>query len=387
MPYPFMALFATGGLVKNIARGFRLWGKKRGDRRTGSHLVASFGEGIFFGVLFLLGSISLTVLVTVHVVDPATEVFRIGFGFWLLMLVLASFILLGGGGMCYTALQAGVSAERRSALARRAATIDLIGNALPSAQDYPSVPRDGQLTDSPGVTLAYRLPIARSPAWQLLAITLLCLALSAFATVLVVVALQSVIRQDTDFFLMAFAMPYIAVSGWSIFYFLQRLWAFGRIGPTCVEISDLPLRPGHEYGIFLSQAGRFSLKWLRMNLICEEEATFHQGTDIRIEKREVYRQQVFQREVMRVAPGLPLKIEGDLKVPRHAMHTFRSAHNTVRWKLEVSGKPSAWPAFERVFPVIIYPGGNGIYCADAIGTTERSEANDGAADQFADTEH
>ena len=154
MPYPFMALFATGGLVKNIARGFRLWGKKRGDRRTGSHLVASFGEGIFFGVLFLLGSISLTVLVTVHVVDPATEVFRIGFGFWLLMLVLASFILLGGGGMCYTALQAGVSAERRSALARRAATIDLIGNALPSAQDYPSVPRDGQLTDSPGVTLA-----------------------------------------------------------------------------------------------------------------------------------------------------------------------------------------------------------------------------------------
>jgi len=375
-----------GEPVKNISRGFRLWEKKRGDRRTGSHLAASFGEGIFFGVLFLLGSISLTVLITTRVIDPGTELFRVGFGFWLLILVLASFILLGGAGMFYTVLHAGASAERRSAMVKRAATIDLIRNALPSAHDYPSIPRDGQLTDSPGVTLTYRLPIVKSLAWQLLAITLLCLTLTGFATVLVVVALDSLIRGDPVGFLMAFALPYVAASGWSIYYFLTRLWVFSRIGPTCVEISDLPLHPGHEYEIFLSQAGRFSLQWLRMNLICEEEATFHQGTDIRIETREVCRQQVFRREAMRVAPGRPLEIEGVLRVPRRAMHTFRSAHNVVRWKLEVSGKPSAWPTFERVFPVIIYPEGNGVHCADAVGTTERAKANDGAANQFADSE-
>ena len=336
-------------------RGFRLWGKKRGDRRTGSRLAASLGEGIFFGLLFLLGSILLIVLITMQAIDPATEPYRVGFGFWLLILVLASFILIGGYGMFSTGLHAGASAERRSALAKQAATIDLIREALPSARDFPAIPRDFLLTDSPGVKLAYRLPVVRSSGWQLVAATLVCLALTGLATVLVVIAAQTALTSPPRFFWTAFAAPSVAVSGWSIYHFLKRLWVVSRIGPTCVEISDSPLRPGRVYQIVVSQAGQFDLKWLSMSLVCEEEATYQQGTDIRIETHETYRQVVFRREQMQVLPGVPLEIAEHVRIPPGPMHSFRSAHNAVRWKLEVSGQPLNWPEFTRTFPVMIYP--------------------------------
>jgi len=38
-----------------LARFFRYYGKKRGDRRTGSRTLASVGEALFFSIFLLLG--------------------------------------------------------------------------------------------------------------------------------------------------------------------------------------------------------------------------------------------------------------------------------------------------------------------------------------------
>ena len=54
-----------------MARLFRLWEKKRGDRSTGSPLVGGLGEGLFFGILFLLGSLSLAYLVAARLLHAA----------------------------------------------------------------------------------------------------------------------------------------------------------------------------------------------------------------------------------------------------------------------------------------------------------------------------
>jgi hypothetical protein len=37
------------------------------------------------------------------------------------------------------------------------------------------------------------------------------------------------------------------------------------------------------------------------------------------------------------------------------MHSFTSAHNAVRWRLVVRGTPERWPAFSRVFPIVVFP--------------------------------
>ena len=174
-----------------MARLFRLWEKKRGDRSTGSPLVGGLGEGFFFGILFLLGSLSLTYLVAARVLHAAPTLYEPGFGFWLMVIVMISFMLIGGTGVIYTVLQVGTSAERRSAMARRAADIELISEALPSRREYPTVPRDANLTNSPGIRLAYRLPVTHGGPWVLFAATAFFLVWNGIATVLVLVAFKS----------------------------------------------------------------------------------------------------------------------------------------------------------------------------------------------------
>ena len=111
-----------------MSRVFRVWGKKRGNRRTGSQLLGTVGEVAFSSALFMLGVVSLTALVLAQTLS-ASPPFPPGFGFWVLVLVLSSFVLLGGGGVVWTILHASVTRERRSALVGRAVHLDLRGSA------------------------------------------------------------------------------------------------------------------------------------------------------------------------------------------------------------------------------------------------------------------
>ena len=341
-----------------MGRIFRVWEKKRGHRQTGSPLVGGLGETLFFGVLFMLGSALLTRVVSSQLIHPTPEIYWPGLGFWLMVLVLASFVVIGGWGVFRTVLQLGASVERRSAMASRAAGLDIIRDALASPKEYPTIPRDAQLTNSPGVTLAFRLPVAQSSTWKLSFATLFSLVCIGLTSVLLVVAIDSHVRGNPEWSLTVFLVPLLGVDVWAVVVFVRELWDHTRIGPTCVEISDHPLRPGQEYAIYLSQAGRLSLRALEMSLICQEEATYHQGTDIRREMRVVKEQTIFAREGVRAMPGAPLEIQEALRVPDNAMHSFQSAHNAVHWKLVVKGQPESGPAFVRSFPVVVYPPGS-----------------------------
>ena len=341
--------------VRTVTRVFRVWEKKRGHRHTGSQLVGSLGEALFFALLFLLGIVCLTAVVTSQLMNPTPAIYTPGFGFWLMVIVLGSFVLSGGWGVVHTVMQVGTSIERRSALVRRAAGIDLLRDAMPSVKEYPNVPRDAHLTNSPGVTLAFRLPVVSSSTWKLWFATAFCLIFSGLTSVLIVVAVNSHLHQRPEWFLTLFLVPLVLVNVWSILYFSRELWSQTRIGPTCVEIEDHPLLPGREYSVFLAQAGRFSLRLLEMKLVCAEEATYHQGTDIRTESRVVSEQNVFRRESVRIEPGVPFEIQEAVRVPDQAMHSFQSGHNAVHWKLVVRAEPESGPCFVRSFPVIVYP--------------------------------
>src|SRR5689334_1206328 len=107
----------------NMAKLFRLWEKKRGQRRTGSRLVGGLGEGLFFGSLFVLGIAGLSSILAERLSSTAEDV-QLGFGFWVIVLVSSSLTILGAGGFVFSVLQVGASRERRSAMARRAERMD-----------------------------------------------------------------------------------------------------------------------------------------------------------------------------------------------------------------------------------------------------------------------
>jgi hypothetical protein len=339
-----------------VARLFRFVEKKRGKRRTGSNLVGSLGEALFCGSLFLLGTLLLSVIVGAHLVQPNPDQFTFGLGGWLLILVTASSVVLGGGGLIWTVLRVGTSIERRSALARQASETDIVHAAVPRPRNYPTVPPFDGLTNSPGIELAFRLPAAQTPGWQLLAMTIFAMLWNFVVCLLTVSVIGGHAAGRHEWLLSVLLLPFWVVCYWSVRAFLQLLVLNSGMGQTTVEISDLPLTPGRECQAVIAQQGHVAMKSLQLWLVCEEEATFTQGTDIRTEAREVYRQSCFERRDFRIDSGVPFTDTCSIPVPPTAMHSFQSAHNLVRWKLVVRGESETWPLFERGFPIVIYPG-------------------------------
>jgi hypothetical protein len=128
------------------------------------------------------------------------------------------------------------------------------------------------------------------------------------------------------------------------------------MGPTAVEICSHPLLPGRQYKVHLSQSGHIAVESLSLWLACEEEVTYHQGTDIRHEVRAVLEEKIDERTSFQIEPGMPFQIECLVRIPSGAMHSFQSEHNAIHWWLVVRGSLTYWPRFERRFPIIIYPG-------------------------------
>jgi hypothetical protein len=339
-----------------VARWFRFVEKKRGRRRTGSNWIGGVGEAAFFGSLFLLGTLLLSLLVGTHLWRPDPERFALGVGGWLMVLVTASSIVLGAGGLIWAVVGIGTSLERRSAMAQRAASTDIVRSAVPRPQNFPTLPAVDGLIDSPGIELAYRLPSSQTPAWQLLAVTIFTMLWNLVICILTVSVASSHVAGRHEWIITGLLVPCWAVSYWSVRTFLNLLIQNSGMATTTVELSDLPLAPGREYQVVVAQHGHATIRSLELSLVCEEEATFTQGTDVRREIREVFRQPLWKREDFRIEPASPFVENCLLLVPATAMHSFQSAHNAVRWKLVVRGEAASWPVFERDFPLVVYPG-------------------------------
>jgi hypothetical protein len=197
--------------------------------------------------------------------------------------------------------------------------------------------------------------VIQSTAWRLLLSAVFCLIWNGSAAVLVVLAITSFLEGQPEWFLTMFTIPFLFIGSRAIVKFVNQMIVHTGIGPTHVEISDHPLRPSHRYGVYLTQAGSMTMKGLTLNLVCEEVATYRQGTDIRTESREVFDRQIFRQLDFSIQPGIPFEHECLIEIPADAMHSFQSEHNAINWKLAIRGEADTWPSFERSYPIIVYP--------------------------------
>ena len=223
--------------------------------------------------------------------------------FWLLMLVPASFTVIGGVGLGYTIYLWTVSAERRSASARRINVGEGPGDADAPGSPLPYVPSAGDLTNSPGIELAYRLPSTMKPVWQVFWLSAFCVLWNAIAVVFVVLAIRGMLGGAASATLAVVALAFLATGISSVYYLVRQTLATSGVGPTRIEISDHPLKAGGTYDVFLSQAGGREIESLDVSLVCDEVTTYRQGTDTRTETRRVYEQPVLANPRVSVAKG------------------------------------------------------------------------------------
>ncbi len=334
----------------------RLWGKKRGGRMSGWWFVGSLGEALFFASFFLVGILCFTTIVVWQFLSPSTQVVRIGYGFWLLTTVSAAGIVLGAVGFWYRVLKVATSDEHREVIAKHGIVSrpnqPHVKTVLP-----PTVPRLSAFTDSPGAKLAYRLPCEWPGTGSLIAFGLFSMCWNAMVAVFTVFAVKGLLSGDIQYRLLILLFPgiYIGLRSGQMF-FKSYVQAIG-IGSTTVEIEDLPLVPGENYKLLLVQYGRLVIKKLTIRLVCEEESTYHFGTDIRTEQQVVRQIPILDQGRSRIDWGRPLELECEVSIPTDAMHSFQSLHNAIHWKIIVEGEANRWPSYCRSFPVVVYPHG------------------------------
>ncbi len=383
-----------------MAKWIRLFGKKRGSRMSGWWLVGRVGEAAFFGILLLLGIVSLTTVVTWQVFWTESNFLRIGFGFWLMVIASSSFIVIGLTGFTLKVTRTLASPERRNVLATKVKR-DHQRRSLPEEESRNScLPSLNALTDSPGVKLAYRLAEESGQRLPIILSALFAVAWNTLVAVLMVIAVQNALSGKTNWLLVVLLVPFVLVSIFATGWFFRLFRTHAGIGPTAVEISDMPLLPGRTYHVYVCQYGRTDFSWIKIRLAGYEEATYQQGTDVRTERSEFASYEALsvksegasdlpmqarptelaeQPEILtrsphslrnegkieavipqaegtlRADPENPLELVCQIKLPHDMMHSFYGMHNSIRWKIVVEGEASKWPTFRRNFPVVVYP--------------------------------
>lgn len=307
--------------------------------------------------------------------DPGTVVIERGYNWWMWLLALllpGALVAFGGSGLARTIRRWGRSEERCAVPSRLAEILDPLAAAPRQAPDHPGVPSCDDMVNSPGTFLAYRLPIESPESWALLGFGLFALLWNGVLAVLAVGAGLDLLGGRTDWLLLALLVPFAIVGIAGIVVFVRGLLLATAVGPTQIEISAQPLRPGGTYEVLLAQGGSGTLTSLEMTLELKEQATFRQGTDTRTERLTVWRQPIHAWHDLTLTPGARFEGRAWVTIPEAAMHSFASEHNAARWSIAVRGTSVRWPPFARTFPLVVFP-------ADASGQAALPARSRGAA--------
>lgn len=336
-----------------MAPRLRIFVKKRGQRRTGSRWLGTLAIAALDVSLVALGAAGLYwLLAHFLLVEGGPH----GWVAWSALVIPIAPIIYGITDLAVVVWRSLASSERRAAVVQMASDWELPGiSPQPDRPSLPAVPPIDAVVDSPGVRLMYRLP-SDAVSGQL------SLALAAVAIVwnsLVAGFVIQVVRQhwalEPNWLLTWLVVPFVFAGAWTIYALVRQILLTSGTGATLLEIAEHPLYPGQRYEAFLSQTGRLQVRWYQVQLVCEEQATFQQGTDTRKATAIVHRETVFSERKFVIPPGGAFETHFTINIPSTAMHSFTAAHNAVSWMLVVRGRMARWPEFERRFPLYVYP--------------------------------
>jgi hypothetical protein len=310
-------------------------------------------EGFLFAVLIGVGAYGLYWLVGGVLLAEGAEH---GWWPWLALVIPLALVGYGAIGLVLLLWENVASSERRAAVVRKATEWDvLVGPGRGRRVVLPSVPPVGAVTDSPGVKLAYRLPIDAATGWVSLTMAAVCLLWNTMVAIFVYRVWQTHSSGNPNWLLTWLMVPFVLAGLWTLAALARQVLLDVVIGTTRIEVSHHPFYPGGAFQALVSQTGRLHVRWFQVQLVCEEQAIYQQGTDTRRAEHRVYRSTLFVQRKFDIRPQQTFEAVFDFTVPETVMHSFVSAHNAIGWTMVVRGRMKRWGDFERRFPVYVYP--------------------------------
>lgn len=248
------------------------------------------------------------------------------------------------------------SAEQRNSLLQNAFDLDYL---LPSDrlnEHHPSVPVWNREVLSAGSKLRYRLKSVRQSSSKLIGLISFTLLMVIVSTVMV-----GVIWGDWRFgqldrmvLMVGLLLAMLGLTFWLTWQTAKGLVRQVRLGPTLLELSQHPIRPGESCQVFLRQKGDIRLDCLIVLLECREEATYQQGTDVCTKRAVVFSDTLVESKNVSLSQGSFEQLIV-FQLPEEVMHSFTANNNQVTWRIVVSGVKAGCPEFNREFPIIVLP--------------------------------
>lgn len=329
--------------------------------------------------MLLTGTVLFSAFVTLAIIrsdiEGAPQASRLYVGVQLA--IATALIVIGLSWIARLIWHVGVSAERRGAIAMKAGELEILNELRKRRDDLPTIPRD-RILPQPGRRLAFRIvPWARN-VWGLVSSAIFSMIAVALLSILVLICTKSYFEQSTivhqlgelsdqiapaeisriperPWLAAALLLVFVPAAGWSIYHFFRQLIKLAGVGPTSIELSEYPLKPGRKSELFLSQTGRVRLQLLDVELICQENVTYNQGTDIRTESAIIFQQRLLRHRGATLSSGKPFEASLEFEIPATAMHSFKSTNNQVQWKIIVIAKAKNWPRLKRTFQILVFP--------------------------------
>jgi len=345
------------------------WSKRRGKRLNPRAFRGIIAENLMLFACTLVGMFSVALALddspwaVWHNVDrdfsdtianrsDAPDILR----FWTIAILGFANLAMGLAGLFFRLKEVGLTDERRSARSRSINGDSKKGSRASWNKDYPELPYSLTATESPGVYQRYRLASEGLPVYKILiSSTALAVLWNGASLMLFAVVLNGFLNGAPRWIISFCLVPSGLIGLWSFSNFLKNLGRSAGLGSTIIEIDDYPIFPGTEYNLFVRQSGRMSLRRFRIQLVCEEETSYRQGTDLRVDRYSAFEQVIYSERNLTIDPRYPLERQVKFKLPSIAIHSFRSVHNSINWKLVVSGESRPWPSFCRNFPVVVFP--------------------------------
>jgi hypothetical protein len=336
-----------------MAPRLRLFVKKRGQRRTGSRWQGTLGVAALDLALVAIGAVGLYWLLA-NVLLAGGE--SHSWYAWAALVIPLAPIGYGLTDLAVLIWRNLASTERRAAVVQMASDWELPGMGPQATRPVlPAIPPVDAVVDSPGVRLAFRLPSDAASGQLSFALAIVSIVWNTLVAGFAFQVVKQHLASKPNWLLTWLLVPFVLAGAWTIYALVRQILLTTGTGTTLLEISEHPLYPGRRYEAFLSQTGRLHVRWFQVQLVCQERATYQQGTDTRTAESIVHRETVFSERKFEIPPGGAFETHFTVTVPATAMHSFSAAHNAVAWALVVRGRMARWPEFERHFPLYVYP--------------------------------
>lgn len=275
---------------------------------------------------------------------------------WLVLSIPASLLIAGAFGLVRTLVSSRSSPERRSALITQGLDLSQLEAGAPRPTVASGLPPVESLDESPGVRRAYRLPMDSSDGWRIAGMATLCLVWNLLVALF---AYQLASEYLSVGWRIALAGLVGAPLAWVGARLMLPVWreAPGVSGAdaTRIELDGFPLRVGERMGATLMQSGPMRVRSLTVWLVCEEIATYRQGTDARTAVAEVSRDALLGERRFEIDLEEPWSRDFTIELPSGSTPSFVSPNNEVRWSLEVRVEPFNRNDVRRRFPLVVYP--------------------------------